>query len=165
MGIELLLLIILSFIIILSVPKINNKLPLNIQNITNKKSYFYGIFMFIILLSIFNIQYLVYFAILFIMVKVCFVDNDNFNDNNKEYLNGKEHLGENGHLNGKEHLGENGHLNGKEHLGENEYFGIPTSETPLNYYTDAICVKLSTATEDSENSVKQYSNNFFSPNN
>ena len=153
MGIELLLLIILSFIIILSVPKINNKLPLNIQNITNKKSYFYGIFMFIILLSIFNIQYLVYFAILFIMVKVCFVDNDNFNDNNKEYLNGKEHLGE------------NGHLNGKEHLGENEYFGIPTSETPLNYYTDAICVKLSTATEDSENSVKQYSNNFFSPNN
>lgn len=141
MGVELLLLIILSISIIISIPRINKKLPITLQEITNKKHYITGVFIFVILLSIFNVNYLVYFAILYIMIKVCFVDNKNFQDYQDD--NQIDIASEN------------------EIVNPMENFGIPTGEDNKNYYQDEICMKLSKSTQDAMNVVSDYNNNHF----
>ena len=46
---------------ILSVPKFNEKLPIWFTKYSEKKYILFGIFICVLILSMFNIQYLVYF--------------------------------------------------------------------------------------------------------
>ena len=75
MKIELLLLILLSIAIMISIPKFNEKLPEDIRIITSKSIYLYSILLSVLILSLFNIRYLIYFSILYIMIKYCFVND------------------------------------------------------------------------------------------
>ena len=72
MGIDILILIILSICLLLTVDRFNSKLPMNIKNIVGHQYFLYAICAGVLGLAYLNIQYLVYFSILFIMVKVCF---------------------------------------------------------------------------------------------
>ena len=74
MASHLLFLILISVAFLLTIPRINKKFPLDVQTILNRKAYLYALLVCILVLSYFNIQYLVYFSVLYIMVKTCFVD-------------------------------------------------------------------------------------------
>lgn len=143
---EFLFLILLSIAMILSVPKFNNKLPIGFQNITEKKVYLIGIFICVLILSMFNIQYLVYFSILYIMIKVCFVKNGaekieiNIDDKFKEIKNNIEK---------------------RNNLNDNV-----TEKFSLNrrvYHDNMVCKKLNGSHELVDEIVNSYNNDYFSP--
>ena len=123
MGFDIVILLLLSIALLLTVPKLNNKLPIEAQVFLNKKEYCYGVIIAVILLSLYNIQYLVYFAVLYIMIRVCFITNANVKED----------------------------------------FGIPTSDRPVDYYKTNQCHSLSRSTEDAQDAVNLYNNNFYSP--
>tara|TARA_Y100000385_G_scaffold33739_1_gene31635 strand:+ start:2037 stop:2507 length:471 start_codon:yes stop_codon:yes gene_type:complete len=155
MNIEFLFLIILSIAMILSIPKFNNKLPIGFQNITEKKTYLLGIFICVIILSMFNIQYLVYFSVLFIMIKVCFV-----NKNEVTLPDIKNAIPDikNAIPDIKNALK---NINTNDNIKEN--FGIPVDRNKKIYYDDKICIKLDHSTEDAQKIVNDYNNDYYSP--
>ena len=123
MGFDIVILLLLSVALLLTVPRLNNKLPIEAQLFLNKKEYLYGVLIAVVLLSIYNIQYLVYFAVLYIMIRVCFMTNTKAQEN----------------------------------------FGIPTSDKQVDSYNTIQCRGLSRSTEDAQESVNLYNNDFFSP--
>ena len=143
MGIELLFLIILSIAMILSVPKFNENLPIGLQNITEKKTYLMGIFICVLILSMFNIQYLVYFSVLFIMIKVCFVEKTDINI--PDIKNTLDHI-KNNAIN----------IMNKE---VKEQFNNGSNNKKI-YYDDEVCVKLSHSNDKIQEIVNQYNNDF-----
>ena len=155
MNIEFLFLIILSIAMILSIPKFNNKLPIGFQNITEKKTYLLGIFICVIILSMFNIQYLVYFSVLFIMIKVCFV-----NKNEVTLPDIKNAIPDikNAIPDIKNALK---NINTNDNIKEN--FGIPVDRNKKIYYEDEVCIKLNHSTEDAQKIVNDYNNDYYSP--
>ena len=169
MNIEFLFLIILSIAMILSIPKFNNKLPIGFQNITEKKTYLLGIFICVIILSMFNIQYLVYFSVLFIMIKVCFVNKNEVTlpdiknaipDIKNVIPDIKNAIPDmkNAIPDIKNALK---NINTNDNIKEN--FGIPVDRNKKIYYDDKICIKLDHSTEDAQKIVNDYNNDYYSP--
>lgn len=134
MSFDIVILLLLSVALLLSVPRLNNKLPIEAQVFLNKKEYLYGVLIAVVLLSIYNIQYLVYFAVLYIMIHVCFMTNPKTKE---DFTIDRDNI--------------------------QEDFGIPTSDKQVDYYNTPQCVGLSRSTEDAQEAVRLYNNDFFSP--
>lgn len=149
---EFLFLIILSIAMILSVPKFNEKLPIGLQNIIEKKIYLIGIFICVLILSMFNIQYLVYFSILYIMIKVCFVKNGA----EKIEINVDEKIKEI-----KDNIENSNNLDDSNNLDQKitEKFSLNTRI----YHDNFVCKKLNGSHEVVEEIVNSYNNDYFSP--